>query len=178
MWAGSRAGAKAGAGRRARTAGESLDLLGQVASHAAAWSTKGDRSDSLSGRARTTGTRLRLTEGSITQVRPHLSGVEGFDAVESFAFSLVSMSASSARRRGSASKHSCCEHDGFLESRYVKGCRGVNHQQKSQWACHAVENHTWRWPEWHASRRRGGGIRRTRLLGRKSGSEAAHPSIR
>ena len=62
---------------------------------------KATRSDSLSGRARTTGTRLRLTEGSITEVRPHLSGVSGFDAVESFAFSLVSMSASSARRRGS-----------------------------------------------------------------------------
>ena len=58
---------------------------------------KATRSGSLSWRARTTGTRLRLTEGSITQVRPHLSGVSGVDAVDSTAFKLVRLSASSAR---------------------------------------------------------------------------------
>ena len=45
----------------------------------------------------TTGTRLRLTEGSITEVRPHLSHVAGVDMVDSTAFKLVRLSVGSGK---------------------------------------------------------------------------------
>ena len=55
------------------------------------------KSDSFSSRARATIPRLRLTEGSIIWLRPHLSGVSGVDAVDSTAFKLVRLSVGSGK---------------------------------------------------------------------------------
>jgi len=77
--------------RDARTAGGSLDLLGQDASAAAPAAQNGDKVSLLNSRARATFPRIRLTEGSIIEVSSHLFDVSGVDIVDSTAFKLVKL---------------------------------------------------------------------------------------
>ena len=77
--------------RGARTAGGSLDLLGQDASAAASAAQNGDKVSLLNSRARATFPRIRLTEGSIIEVRAYLFDISGVGIVDSTAFKLVKL---------------------------------------------------------------------------------------
>jgi len=163
--------------RGARTAGESLDLLGQVASHAAAWSTKGDK------------VRLLELEGED----------DGYKAQAHGRFDHTGQAAPFRRLRRRCgrldrlqvgqvvgklgktykfwSQHSCCAHNLASMDYYVKGCRVISRINRSGQVMQCKIMHgvgrSGKLQEGEA-----GELEGRDSAGADQASEAAHPSIR